>query len=201
MPGEPFVLRKEPRQLRIVHQARRIGMAGTQFLFLQATVATHGLEILDLEHHQHIQLVEQAGVILLQPVIDHAPPDEVRILFRFQRIDGLGEGGCVLRFRTHAPAFEQQHIHRAADPFTLRSTVILRLVEAGEVERVPGQHGLDYIHAQCGGMGTGNAARGKQRVHLARQPLAFCPRQVEIVDGQRHGAQAARLQEKFQEQA
>jgi hypothetical protein len=126
-----FVLVEEPLERGRVHQARRVRIAGAQFVLLQRAVAAHGGEIGHLEHDQHVELGEHLGVVGAQRVVDVAAPDEVRVLGGLQRIDRLRQRRFVLRRSAEAPALEQQHLERALDPLRLGRAVVDRLVEPG----------------------------------------------------------------------
>src|SRR5690606_51554 len=71
---QALVVHQKPIESSIVHHRGSVGSARGQPLLLPLAMGTYYVEVPHLEHHQHIDAIEEVGVIGGEPAVDLSAP-------------------------------------------------------------------------------------------------------------------------------
>ena len=170
--------------------ARRTG----QLMLLLQAPAVNTVKRRGLQHHPAVDTLVQWQELTPQGIIDVFPPEGVRVLIGFQRVDRSQQLGRGLRPDAQAPALQQHNINTAFDPVPVRrrAAVVPGLVKARHTHGSPAagcQQGIQGVVQQRHIVGARHATGGKQRMHRCGQFPAGGAGEVEVIQGERNRAQ------------
>jgi len=186
---QPFVVRREPPQLRRAH-ATVLG----QLQFLFRAPAARGIEVRRLQEHEPIEAREQR-LIASERIVHEAAPAPVRVFVSLQFIHRCTEIVSRLRLSAETPALDDYHVggvghrpHAAIDAVVENG--VSGFVETSAARLVDRMRDLlaDPVLARRLGEGARHAAR--ERFDIRRFAAAW-DRVIREVAGRRVTAAAA----------